>query len=142
MNWHNIGLSLILTGKTDNGEAFLKLFLKDYVSLTHESVNATCQKCIKSYFDKYIKLTTMSENKSNYKLHPKREGLQLKFGSNIHVTNNNLTDEYAEILIARYKELKPDFELSYLFSEYPKEQIEVEAEIVKPKRKRRQKKAD
>ena len=74
------------------------------------------------------------ENKSQYRLHPKREGLQLGFGSSIFVNNKNITDDYAEKLIKKYSKLRPDFALEYLFSHYPKEvaKTEVKDEILEP----------
>lgn len=136
MDWQNIGLNLILTGKNSEGEIYLKHFLKDYTALTNEVVNASCVKCITRYFDTYIKLTTMSENKSNYILHKKREGLQLRFGSGIIVTNDNLTDEYAESLIDKYSKQDPNFEPSFLFSKYPVKETKVQTETVAPKKRR------
>lgn len=138
MDWHNIGFDLTLTGKNSEGERYLKLFLKDYTALTHEVVNASCVKCLRTYFNKYINLTTMSESKSKYKLHLKRQGLQLEFGGSVFVTNDNITDEYAEALIDRFEKIKPDFDPSYLFSEFPVKEtkIETETETVAPKKRR------
>lgn len=61
------------------------------------------------------------ENTSNYQLHKKREGLQLEFGGSIFVTNENITDRYAEKLIKRFKEINPDFKMEDLFEIYPTE---------------------
>lgn len=136
MDWQNIGLDLTLTGKDSKGERYLKQFLKDYTALTNEVVNAQCVKCLITYWNKYINLTTMSESKSKYKLHLKRQGLQLKFGSAVFVDNNNITDEYAEALISRFEKIKPDFEPSYLFSEFPVKETKIETETVAPKKRR------
>lgn len=124
-----MSFDLILSGKSAQGESYLKEFLKDYTALTHEVVNAQCVKCLKRYYKKYINLTAMSENTSNYRLHKKREGMQLAFGSSIIVTNNNITDEYAEALIKRFSKTKPDFCPSYLFSKYPVKETEIEVEV-------------
>lgn len=87
-------------------------------------------------------------NNSQYRLHKKREGLQLKFGSSTFVNNNNITDEYAEQLIKRFKAVKKDFQLSDLFDKYPTEAIDViepiieettQKEVVKKTRKPRKK---
>ena len=82
------------------------------------------------------------ENDCKYRLHKKREGLPLAFGSNIRVTNRNITDEYAKKLIERYSEVKKDFDISYLFAKYPVQEVEVIQEVEsketpKPKRKRK-----
>ena len=59
------------------------------------------------------------ENISKYKLHKKREGLQLEFGGSVFVTNDNITDKYAEKLIKRFKEINKDFKMDDLFEVYP-----------------------
>ena len=69
------------------------------------------------------------ENKSQYKLHAKREGLQLEFGGSVFVTNENITDKHAEKLIKRFKEINSDFKMEDLFEVYPKE-----VEKVKPRK--------
>lgn len=73
------------------------------------------------------------ENNSDYKLHAKREGLPLKFGSNIRVTNANITNEYAQTLIERYSEIHKENTLTYLFSKHPKPTVK---EKVKRKAKK------
>lgn len=120
MQWHTMKLETIIGGKTADNISYLKLFLIDYKNEFHvQNVNASCKKCINSYHTEFIKKYNKMENVSKYKLLPKREGLQLEFGSSIFVSNRNLTDEYAEILIARYKAVKKDFKLSDLFEVYP-----------------------
>lgn len=61
----------------------------------------------------------MNKNRSQYKLLKKRNGIPLEFGSAVLVTNANITDEYAEILIKRYKKVNPNFKLEDLFEVYP-----------------------
>ena len=142
LNWLNIGIDSILTNSNSEGVRYLQLFLKDYTNLTGEFVNAGCNKCIAKYYNNYINQIFDMENDSKYRLHKKREGIPLSFGSNVRVTNRNITDSYAETLIKRYSEINKDFKASDLFSEFPKEEpkeIEV-TETTKPKRKRRSKK--
>lgn len=67
------------------------------------------------------------ENVSKYRLHKKREGLSLEFGGAFLVTNENITDHYAEKLVKRFKELNPEFKMDDLFEKYPKEQPKAEA---------------
>ncbi len=62
------------------------------------------------------------ENTCNYKLKAKYNGLPLAFGSQIYVTNNNITDEYAEKLLERY-------EAEVIFDKYPVNK-EVKKEII------------
>ena len=90
------------------------------------------------------------ENDCKYRLHKKREGLPLAFGSNIRVTNRNITDAYAKQLIERYQSLKAEFKLADLFSTFPVEPIkeptpvkEIEVKepqkVSKPRKKRKSK---
>jgi len=141
-NWIEIGIESILTSKDSEGVRYLQHFLKDYTSLTGAHVNAGCNKCIAHYFNNYVNLISDMENDCKYRLHKKREGLPLAFGSNIRVTNRNITDEYAKKLIERYSEVKKDFDISYLFAKYPVQEVEVIQEVEsketpKPKRKRK-----
>ena len=70
------------------------------------------------------------ENKSKYQLHKKRENLPLKFGSPIVVNNTNITDEYAEILLERYKQVE-GFKIEDLFSKFPpQEEKENKEEVI------------
>lgn len=149
MEWHKLNIGAIVSGTNPNGAPNLIQFLKDYKKeFNVEIVNPSCERCLKSYHNKFIKKYQVMENNSQYKLHKKREGLQLKFGSSTHVNNNNITDEYALTLIERFKAIKEDFKLSDLFEVYPKEQIEViepktvetsTKEVVKKTRKPRKK---
>jgi len=146
-NWIDIGIESILTNKDGEGVRYLQHFLKDYTTLTGAHVNAGCNKCIAKYYNNYVNLISDMENDCNYKLHKKREGLPLAFGSNIRVTNRNLTDDYAKKLIKRYQDVKKDFDISYLFSKFPVQEVEVKEvqevevkETEKPKRKRKSKK--
>jgi len=127
MQWHTMKIETIIGGKTADNISYLKLFLIDYKNEFHvENVNASCQKCISSYHTEFIKKYSKMENVSKYKLLPKREGLQLEFGSSIFVSNRNLTDEYAETLTARFKEVKKDFKMSDLFEIYPETTVKKE----------------
>lgn len=121
-NWNEFSTELIIGGKSPDNVPYLKLFLIDYKKeFNIEVVNASCQKCIYQYHRDFIKQTSKMENTSNYKLHKKREGLQLEFGSALLITNENITDRYAEKLVKRFKELKPDFKMEDLFEVYPTE---------------------
>lgn len=138
MKWHEIDTGTIISGKDADGVPYLKLFLKDYKQeFNVDTVNAACQKCIKTYHNKFIKKYRSMDNKCKYVLHKKREGLQLKFGSSIFVNNKNITDDYAKQLIKRFKDVIPNFELSYLFDKYPVEEVKVTTEEVKPKKRGR-----
>jgi hypothetical protein len=122
--WHKMNVETIIGGKTSDNVSLLKLFLIDYKSeFFVETVNAACPKCIVSYHNEFIKKYNKMENKSQYLLHKKREGLQLEFGGSLLITNQNITDNYAEKLIKRFKALNKDFILDDLFEVYPTEKI-------------------
>jgi len=126
----------IIGGETSDNVSLLKLFLIDYKSeFFVETVNASCHKCIVNYHNEFIKKYRKMENKSQYLLHKKREGLQLEFGGALLITNENITDRYAEKLIKRFKELNEDFKLEDLFEIYPTE-IKQTKEITKPRAKK------
>lgn len=120
--WYEMNVDLIIGGKTADNIPYLKLFLLDYKQeFSVETVNASCQKCIVQYHKDFINKFRKMENTSKYKLLAKREGIQLEFGGSIFVTNENITDRYAEKLVKRFKELNPDFKMEDLFEVYPKE---------------------
>ncbi len=120
--WYEMNVDLIIGGKTADNVPYLKLFLLDYKQeFSVETVNASCQKCIVQYHKDFINKFRKMENTSKYKLLAKREGIQLEFGGSIFVTNENITDRYAEKLVKRFKELNPNFKMEDLFEVYPKE---------------------
>lgn len=116
MQWELMELSDIVNGKTVDGVSFLKLFLTDYSELTSiQNLCVTCRNQMQSYLTnyKYLKLPKMN---SNYKLFQRFENLPLRNvgeGYNINVNNQNLTDEYAVILMERYDPV-------LIFEKFPK----------------------
>ena len=134
--WHKMDVESIIGGTTSDNVSLLQLFLIDYKrEFSVETVNASCQKCIVSYHREFITKYRKMENQSQYLLHKKREGLQLEFGGSLLITNENITDRYAEKLIKRFKELNEDFKLDDLFEIYPTETKETK-ETTKPKAKK------
>lgn len=143
-DWHKIDIGQIIGGVAPDGSPLLKHFLIDYKQeFSVQVVNASCHKCINEYRHEFVKKYGDMENTSNYRLHKKREGLQLEFGSSIFVTNKNITDDYAEKLIKRFHDLKNDFKLEDLFSHFPQpktEKVEIEettTEVVEEKKPRK-----
>ena len=120
MQWELMELSDIVNGKTVDGVSFLKLFLTDYSQLTSiQNLCVTCRNQMQSYLTnyKYLKLPKMN---SNYKLFQRFENLPLRNvgeGYNINVNNQNLTDEYAVILMERYDPV-------LIFEKFPRVKIE------------------
>lgn len=137
--WHKINIGLIIGGIAPDGFPYLKYFLIDYKQeFSVEKVNPNCQKCLVDYHNQFIKKYGDMENTSNYRLHKKREGLQLAFGSSIFVNNKNITDDYAEKLIQKFSSLNPDFKLDDLFDKFPDQKKEIEKiHQIKPRKKRK-----
>ena len=135
-NWSEFSTELIIGGKTSDNIPYLKLFLLDYKKeFSIENLNAACPKCIYNYHRELVKKYSAMETKSQYKLHAKREGIQLEFGGSVFVTNENITDGYAVKLAKRFKEINPDFKMEDLFEKYPKEVAKVEQQNHSKKRK-------
>lgn len=135
LNWSEMNIEKVISGKTADNTSYLELFLQDYSKeFNNTTLNASCKSCLKDYLRKYkLKFNSM-ENDSNYVLHEKRQGLPLGFGSSVFVTNSNITDKYALTLIKKYKKAQGDkFTMDFLFSKYP-------AEEPKKKRTRKSKK--
>lgn len=117
--WLEIDSERLMNGVTKEGVRYLKLFLIDYKNIFGvNNLNASCSSCIRTYHSNYKQKFKDMENSCNYKLKNKYNGLPLSFGSQIYVTNNNITDEYAEKLLERY-------EKDVIFEKYPKEKKEV-----------------
>ncbi len=142
-NWLDYKIENIIGGKSADGVSLLQLFLKDYAKeFNITTLNASCKKCVNGYLQNYKSKFMKMDSNCKYILHKKREGIQLGFGSNIFVNNNNITEEYAIKLISKFKAIKGnEFSMDYLFSKYPKEEIkqvnEEEKTVVKPRRKRK-----
>lgn len=125
MEWEQYTLSQIRSGKTAEGTKLLLLFLKDVKEkLNVFQPNAHCNTCLADYYKKLTKNIKMaqSENtkKSKYMLLEKRNNIQVEFGGNDFLNNDNITDERAVKLIKRFKQLKGNsFKMSDLFAVYP-----------------------
>lgn len=142
LNWLDFNIDGIIGGKTSDGVRYLELFLKDYKKeFNNTTLNANCRKCLNDYLRKYKDKYNIMDSKCDYILHKKREGIQLGFGSSVFVNNNNITNEYAKKLVSKFKKVQGDsFEMSFLFSKYPKEVIKKVEEPKKIKRTRKNKK--
>ena len=132
LKWLEMEVNNIVNGVTADGVKYLELFLQDYTKEFNTKVNPSCNKCVADYLRNYKEKFQAMENSSDYVLHKKREHLQLEFGSNIRVSNANITNEYAEKLTARYLPIHGDETLDYLFSKYPTNTgTEIVSEVVK-----------
>ena len=118
MDWLNIEKVVIFNGKDENGNRYLSQFLRDYKEVFNpDYVNAGCEKCLNDYYTKFIKYLNMGNDKEEkkYVLKAKYNGIPLKFGSPVLVTNSNITKQYAETLAKNHPRGKD------LFDVYPEE---------------------
>lgn len=94
----------IFTSKDSDGNRYLSLFLQDYKQAFPDvRVIAGCRGCLEEYYRKYIKHIPIMKviKNSGYVLKKKYNGIPLKFGSQIYVSNANLTDDLAKELLKR-----------------------------------------
>jgi len=121
-NWEEYSIEYIISAKDADNVPLLKLFLQDYTKLFSTQVNAGCFKCLNQYLVNYKQKIYKMENQNTcqYKLKPKYQNIPLEFGSNVFINNNNITDEYAEKLLERYKDAEKIFEV------YPQTETTVE----------------
>ena len=136
LNWTEIKIDNIIGGITPDGVSYLDLFLEDFKKVFNvKNPNKNCNTCIREYHKRYTQRLHEMETNCKYTLHKKYNGLPLEISgknSSISVTNSNITDSYAKILLKRFKEP------STIFSKFPKEEVEtVEKTEETPKRKNR-----
>lgn len=110
MDFTAMDINTISTGVSADGVRYLQLFLQEYTSIFHETVNPGCSKCLNTYFTKYINHMKKANNTSGYRLKPKYENIPLEFGSPIFVNNGNI-DTYAKQLIKNHPLGKELFEV-------------------------------
>ncbi len=126
MSWKGYSLKQIVSGKSANGSLLLEGFLKDYSKLAGvklSNLQPSCPKCLNTYFNEYTLKNKIMNSNCDYKLHKKYNGIPLDFGSQVLVTNANITNEYAETLISRYlniyKNKNEEFDVSLFFEKFP-----------------------
>jgi len=100
MDFSSMDIATVTRSITGSGERYLELFLKEYTSIFKEKVNPSCPKCLTEYLNRYKNHFKAMANTCNYRLHAKYENIPLEFGSPILVNNGNITDEYAQKLLA------------------------------------------
>lgn len=122
IDFENLDTNAVLRSVTSDGVRYLELFLKEYSRTTgtpENKLNAGCTNCISEYLKNYKLIRGKMAETKNYRLKTKYNGIALKFGSHIFVTNENINDEYAKILLERFK-------AEDIFEVYPKEEITVQ----------------
>lgn len=98
------------------------LFINDYQAATGHRICPSCG----GFREKYetFKTKTMSTT-SKYRIKPMYNGIQLEFGSSVHVFNQTITDAQAEALLKKHPLGKGLFEV-----------LPDEAPIMEPKPKK------
>lgn len=100
MDFTTMDIATVTRSVSGGGERYLELFLKEYTSIFREKVNPSCPKCLTDYLNRYKNHFKAMANTCNYSLHAKYENIPLEFGSPILVNNANITDDYAQKLLA------------------------------------------
>lgn len=100
MDFTTMDIATVTRSVSGSGERYLELFLKEYTSIFKEKVNPSCPKCLTDYLNRYKNHFKAMANTCNYRLHAKYENIPLEFGSPILVNNANITDDYAQKLLA------------------------------------------
>lgn len=105
-NWLDISKKDIFYGTDNNGNRYLGQFLRDYKEeFAPDVINAGCQGCLDQYYSNMVKKLNemgIEKNKSGYVLKAKYNGIPLKFGSPILVTNTNIDDKMGKYLIENH----------------------------------------
>ena len=102
VDWLGLDKDTVFNGRDADGNRYLSQFLADYERIfTPVDINAGCKRCLDGYYIKLIKHLKMGNTTEpkEYQLKIKYNGIPLAFGSQIFVTNANITKEYAEILL-------------------------------------------
>ncbi|MFP9114930.1 hypothetical protein ACLI1A_13420 [Flavobacterium sp. RHBU_3] len=101
MDFTSMDIAALTRSVTGEGRRYLELFLREYTALFPGPVNPGCPRCLQEYLNRYKNhFKRMSTtNTCQYRLHERYENIPLQFGSPILVNNDNITDEYAKILI-------------------------------------------
>lgn len=94
IDWKNYKADEVKSGFDENGNRLFSLFAQDYQKVFSSEICPTCND-FPAKFQNFLNKTIMSNTESKFKLKKMYDGIPLEFGSNIHVTNANLTDELA-----------------------------------------------
>jgi len=100
--WELMERGVIFSGVAEDGIPFLQYFLRDYTEKFKTAVSAGCRKCLNSYYTNYINSLKMKENKCQYRLKSKYEGIGLPSKKHIRVNNGNITDALAKELLKHH----------------------------------------
>lgn len=123
MLWQEMTTEQIIGGITPDGVRYLKLFLQDYSKAFHaDNLCASCNNLIAEYHTKYKIKMQAKDNKCQFRLLDKYNGIALDNCSNIRVNNGNITDELGYQLLANKG--------ARVFSKMPITSIEVKEPIV------------
>jgi len=111
--YHNFDADFVRTA-TVNGRRLALDFAIDFKEKFNREVCISCANQFKQDFQKY--LSSMENKKYNYKLKPKYNNIPLGFGKRGRLSNENMNDKDAEMLMRTHPKGKELFEI------YPKEE--------------------
>lgn len=132
-NWQDYRVENIIGGKSADGVSLLELFIEDFKQLFKvKNPNINCTLCVRQYHKEYVLKLQEMESNCDYVLQKKYIGIPLENSgknSSISVTNKNLTNAYAKILLKRFKDPKK------IFDKFPKEELKEQTEETKEPKK-------
>lgn len=105
--WQDKGRNAVLVDNDQHGNRLLFSFVRDYqIIFGKQEMNIGCDSCFNSYYNKLTKFLKEMKNskskKSSAILLKKYEGIQLFFGSKVHVYNKTMTEDQAEYLLEKH----------------------------------------
>lgn len=103
--WKTYQAKEVLTGNDENGNRLLSLFARDYKIITKSELCSSCNNFTEKFNQFIEKLENMKniENKNSvFQLNPMYDNIPLDFGSQIYVSNENLTNELALQLLVNH----------------------------------------
>lgn len=132
VKWEDVSLSVILSGRFEDGSKYLEHFLSSYAKIFNkQNLNASCNNCIGAYHKEYKDKMSVNSNASGYVLKKKYIGIWLTENPSYKINNSNITPEIGAKLLKQKGE--------YLFEKFPapvKESVSPsEKTTKKPKRK-------
>ncbi len=109
VDWTKYKAEEVRSGSDQNGSRLFPQFAQDYHKVFQTDVCPNC-KDFPVKFQNFLIKIKMSQEESNFKLKEKYDGLPLEFGSQVYVTNANITNENALKLLKNHPKGKDLFQ--------------------------------
>lgn len=111
IDWSKYKAEEVKNGNDENGNRLFSLFVQDYIKIFKTDVCPNCND-FPVKFQNFINKVKEMENKNpcEFQLKKKYEGIPTSFGSQVYVTNENVSDELAIELLKNHPLGKELFE--------------------------------